>query len=197
MSQTATGARVAVPLSPAEELARLKNRGAMIVSFFALLLALFSITSNGNSGAMLNATLSLNDTWAFFQAKSVKQSIAQASLDAVTREFRRADLSPAERTALLAQQTEYHNTIDRYESDPKSNEGKKQLVQRAESLEAQRDLMKRKGFYFSLGTGLIQVGMVLCSAGMLSGRKELLQMALLAGSIGSLLFANGFLGIAI
>ena len=67
-------------LSRSEGEAIMKGRSSVVISCCAALLALAAMLSNNNSSRILNDTLSANDTWAFYQAKSIKQQIKQENI---------------------------------------------------------------------------------------------------------------------
>ena len=85
--------------------------------------------AGGNSSKVLNNTIDANNTWAFYQAKSIKQTLAEQSLDDAVA---RGDKAKAEK--LKAK-------IERYESDPKTGEGKVELMAKARKLEAERAVL--------------------------------------------------------
>ena len=104
------------PLSRSEREAQIKDKAGWLITVLAALLAINTYISSGNSSKVLNNTISANNTWAFYQAKSVKQTLAEmARDDAIDRkQFDKADKLTAK--------------IDRYESEPATGEGKKELM---------------------------------------------------------------------
>jgi hypothetical protein len=103
------------PLSRSEKEAQIKDKAGWVIVVLAALLAINTYMGNGNSGRVLNNTIDANNTWAFYQAKSIKQTLAEQSLD---NAIARKDTVKAEK--LKAK-------IDRYESDPTTGEGKREL----------------------------------------------------------------------
>ena len=65
--------------SRSEKEAKIKDKAGWVITVVAALLAVNTYLGNGNSGKILNNTILANDTWAFYQAKSIKQSIAEMS----------------------------------------------------------------------------------------------------------------------
>jgi type IV secretory pathway VirB10-like protein len=114
------------PLRPARE-AKMKDRAGMVISVFALILAVNAWYGNKLSSATLNDTIAANDVWSFYEAKSIKQMLAEQSLDdAIVRK-------DTDKIAKLEAK------IARYESDPKTGEGKVELMAKAKAIEAERD----------------------------------------------------------
>jgi hypothetical protein len=89
------------PLSRSEREAKIKDKAGWVITVIALLLAVNTYIANGISGSVLTNTIKANDTWNFYQAKSIKQSIAEGQLEDAK--------DPKRRTELQAK-------IDRYES---------------------------------------------------------------------------------
>jgi hypothetical protein len=160
------------PLSRSEREANIKDKAGWLITVLAALLAINTYISSGNSSKVLNNTISANNTWAFYQAKSVKQTLAEmARDDAVDREqFDKADKLTAK--------------IDRYESEPATGEGKKELFAKARALEAERDQIRKSGPWMTFAGSAFQIAIVLLTASILA-----VSMSLYFASIGVGLFA--------
>jgi hypothetical protein len=149
-------------MSRSEGEAVMKGRGAVTISVFALLLAVFSLISNGNSSKILSNTLSINDTWSFYQAKSIKQNIYEL----------RAEPDP--------------KVLARYENE------KKEIMAEARKLEADRDEAKKRSPWYSMAITFLQIAMVLSSTSILAVSMELLWASVGCSIFASMLFANGY-----
>ena len=97
-------------------LSKFKERAGWIITVFAALLAMNSLLDGGNSAQILDDTIEANNMWAFYQAKSIKQNLTEMRYDDA---IYNKNLKKAE---------ELKVKIDRYESDPKTGEGKKELL---------------------------------------------------------------------
>ena len=96
--------------SRSEREAHIKDRAGWTITVIAALLAVNTYIANGISSSVLTNTIKANDTWNFYQAKSIKQTIAEnARDDAIARK-------DSKRVQELTAK------IDRYESDPVKNE---------------------------------------------------------------------------
>ena len=62
--------------SRSEREAQLKDKAGWVITVFAALLAVNTYISNDHSSTILNNTIKANDTYSFYQAKSIKQSLA-------------------------------------------------------------------------------------------------------------------------
>jgi len=125
------------PLSRSEREALIKDKAGWVIVVFAALLAINTYMGGSNSGKVLNKTIEANNTWAFYQAKSIKQTLTEMRYDeeVSAKDSKRAD-------ALKVK-------IDRYESDPATGEGKKELMAKARKLEDDRAVAKQRSPWYT------------------------------------------------
>jgi hypothetical protein len=165
--------------SRSEREAKLKDKAGMVISVFALLLAVNSWYGGTLSSKTLNNTIASNNIWAFYQAKSIKQTLAEQSLDDATY---RGD---KEKMAKLQAK------IDRYESDPKTGEGKKELFEKARHLEAERDEAKKRSPWIGYASTMYQLSIVVLSASILAVSMAMFWGSFFVAGLGLLLSAQG------
>lgn len=165
--------------SRSEREAAIKDKAGWVITVLAALLAINTYIANGNSSKVLNNTIKANDTWAFFQAKSIKQTLAEMSYDDA---IDRGQTGKAER--LKAK-------IERYESDPASGEGKKELMAKARALEAERDEIRKKGPWLTFAGSGFQIAIVLLSASILAVSMALFWASIWVGGAAALLMSQG------
>jgi hypothetical protein len=167
------------PLSRSEREAHIKDRAGWVITVVAALLAVNTYIANGISSSVLTNTIAANDTWNFYQAKSIKQTIAEnARDDAITRKDTKkvADLM---------------SKIDRYESDPVKNEGKQELMAKAKALEAARDEAKLHSPWLTFSGSAFQLSIVLLSASILAVSMGMFWSSIGVGLIGAILMSQG------
>lgn len=165
--------------SRSEREAHIKDRAGWVITVIAALLAVNTYIANGISSKVLTNTIRANDTWNFYQAKSIKQTIAEnARDDAVARK----DTKKAE---------ELTAKIDRYESDPVKGEGKRELMARARALEAERDEAKLHSPWLTFAGSTLQLSIVLLSASILAVSMGMFYASIGVGLIGAVLMAQG------
>ena len=166
-------------LSRSEREAQIKDKAGWLITVLAALLAINTYISNGNSSKVLSNTINANNTWAFYQAKSVKQTLAEmARDDAVERnQVEKAD-------KLIAK-------IDRYESEPATGEGKKELMAKARALEAERDEIRKSGPWFTFAGSAFQIAIVLLTASILAVSMSLYFASIGVGIFATLLMSQG------
>jgi uncharacterized membrane protein len=164
------------PLSRSEREAQIKDKAGWVITVLAALLAVNTYVANGFSGSVLTNTIKANDTWNFYQAKSIKQSIAEGQLEDAKDPKRRAELEAK---------------IARYESDPVKGEGKKELMAKAQKLEADRDEAKKHSPWLTFAGTALQLAIVLLSASILAVSMRMYYASIVVGAIGSILLSQG------
>ena len=165
--------------SRSEREAAIKDKAGWVITVIAALLAVNTYISSGNSSKVLNNTIKANDTWAFYQAKSIKQTLAEQSLDDA---IARKDTAKAEKMKAK---------IERYESDPATGEGKKELMAKARALEAERDSVRRSGPWMTFSGMSYQLGIVLLSASILAVSMPLFWGSIAVSAVGAFLMSQG------
>jgi hypothetical protein len=158
---------------------KIRSRAGMIINVFAALLAFNTYIAGSLNSTILNNTIKANDVWSFYQAKSIKQSMA---------EYAKED---AQRLGEQYRVTELTARIDRYESEPATNEGKKELFVQAKKLEAERDVAKQKSPWIGYASTAYQLSIVLLSTSILTVSMALFWGSFVMAGIGILLMTQG------
>jgi hypothetical protein len=166
------------PLSRSEREAQIKDKAGWVIVVFAAFLAINTYLGSGNSGRVLNNTIDANNIWAFYQAKSIKGTLAEMALDDA---MARKDVP---RIAELSRK------IARYESDPVTGEGKKELMARARALEADRTVAKQRSPWYTYAGSLLQIAIVLLTASILSVKNSLYRASIGVGGFAILLMSQ-------
>jgi Domain of unknown function (DUF4337) len=171
-----------------------KNRTALTISVLAMVLA---ISSLGGSNAAKEATqenILAANAYAFYQAKAIRQtSLKIAAADLELQLLRDAAMPAAVKEAFQKKIDEYKKTSDRYESEPETKEGKKELLARAKAHEASRDHALRQDPWFDYGEGMLQIAIVLLSVSIIGSIPALFLAGSVLGALGLLSTVNGFL----
>ena len=167
------------PLSRSEREAHIKDKAGWVITVIAGLLAVNTYIGNGLSSKVLNNTITANNMYSFYQAKSIKQTLAEQSLeDAVARK----DTAKAEK--LQAK-------IERYESDPATGEGKKELLAKSKALEAERDDVRKHTPWLTFAGSSFQLSIVLLSAAILAVSMGMFYASIGVGLAGLLMMTQG------
>lgn len=129
-----------------------------------------------------------SDQWAFFQAKSIRQSLYLTQKDKLQLE---ADLLPPGRNQ---QAKRYQTAIDGADAKISKYEKEKSEIQLdARRLEKQRDEAQRHAQPFGLAVIFLQVAILISSIAGLLKRKAIWYVALPIGVLGLFYFADGFM----
>lgn len=177
---------------------RFNNLAALIIATMAAVLAIGGLGGGNATDDMIISNIRASDTWAFYQAKNLRQTMYEIELAELETRLPQAG---AERTALEARIAEARATIARYDdepdpaapSDPLRGEGKRQLSAQARAFEAARDVAVAKDDNFDLAEVALQLALVLGSVAILATNRRILVAAGLLGAVGALLTLNGFL----
>lgn len=170
-----------------------KQRAAIFISFLAMLLAITSLGGQNASKDALNNNVLAANSFSFYQAKNIRQMSMALAADEIENAWSAMPgLSPEAQAALKKKMESYRATVARYESEPSTGEGKKELMARARAYEEVRDRALKQDPYFDYAEALIQIAIVLISASLVA---EVIWLAFVGGAlglIGGLLSLNGF-----
>ena len=165
---------------PASDRVRMiKSKAGLIINVFAALLAFNMWLQGSLNSKVLNNTIQANDLWVFYQAKSIKQTLAEMSYDDAVA---RGDKAKAEKMKAK---------IERYESDPEKGEGKKELFAKAKALEEERDVAKKHGPWMTFAGTSYQLAIVLLSASILAVSMSMFFASIGVSVLGFLLMSQG------
>ena len=184
----------------AEATEKFRNMAALIIAIMAMLLAVGSLGGGNATDDMVYGNIKASDTWAFYQAKNVRQTTYRLAAERLEMELADPTLNATERQAAQAQLAKYRETIARYdnEPDPKApadslkGEGKQQLAAQARSYEAVRERAEAQDGNFDYSEVFLQLAIVLGSVAILASSRAVLTMSLVLGAIGAVLMVNGF-----
>ena len=164
----------------AEHAAGSNKKVALLISVLALFLAISEMLGKGAQTEGLDANIKASDTWAFYQAKTIRMTTLETAAQTL-----KADLpsvtDPAAREAKQKLVERWEKTAARYDSDPEKHEGRKELMEHARELEAERDVSLTKYHHYEIASAAIEIGIVLASASVITG---MIALAWLAGGLG-------------
>lgn len=164
-----------------------------IALLVAILAAMLAITEMGGKSAQTHALASHIDAsnlWSFFQAKTVRQTTLRTAADAVDAQFK--DGTQPMPAGVKTQLDTWRQTAQRYETEPETNEGRKELAARAKIKEAVRDKALSAYHMFEYGSAALQLAIVLAGAAALTSVAWLTVVSSGLGVIGFLFGVLGF-----
>ena len=173
---------------------RFKQRAAILISVLAMLLAITSLGGNNATKEAATSNVLAANFYNFYQAKNVRQTAIMLSADQIELAVLNDQSIPEDAKAALRKKVEdYRKTVARYESEPETSEGKKELLAKAKEHETRRDRALRQDPYFDYAQALLQIAIVLISVSIISELGWLVAAGGVLGVAGALLMVNGFL----
>ncbi|RDJ20802.1 DUF4337 domain-containing protein [Bosea caraganae] len=158
--------------SPATEAAENHGGGnkriALLIALLALLLAFSEIGGKSAEQDALARNIEASNLWAFFQAKTIRSTTVRTAAEEMEAGMVGVT-DPAARERMQKRIDDWLKTVARYESEPETNEGRKELVVRAKAAEAQRDISSARDDKYDIASGLLQIAIVISSAAIITG----------------------------
>jgi hypothetical protein len=166
---------------------------AIYVGVVAMLLAISTLGGAEATKEMLNANIQASDTYAFYQAKYIRQTLYQVAASELELQTGTGALSGDQGAKAGELIKRYRDTATRYESDPTSGEGKKELMAKAKKWEGKRDHAEAQIPNFEYAEALFQIAIVLGSVAIVAASVWLVGLSGLLALGGILLTINGYL----
>lgn len=172
---------------------RFKQRAAVGIAILAMLLAITGLGGANAGKEATNNNIYAANTYAFYQAKNIRQTDYNLAADAIELAFmQEASLSAEAKAGLKAKADAYRKTAARYESEPETKEGKKELMVKAKEFENKRDHALKQDPYFDYAEALLQIAIVLISVSIVATLPWLALFGAIVGGVGGLLMVNGY-----
>jgi hypothetical protein len=114
----------------------------------------------------------------FFQAKTVRQTVVRTAAEELDAQYKDAANMPV---AVKAQIEQWRKTAQRYDTEPETNEGRKELMARAKMHEAKREEARAAYHLFEYGSAAFQLAIVLAGA---SALTAVAWLAFVSGGLG-------------
>jgi hypothetical protein len=156
---------------------------AMLISALALLLAIAEMLGKSAQTDALKYNVEASNTWAFFQAKSIRKTTMETAAEQMDVDVQLAR-DPSVRQILEQRVNAWKAHAARYESEPESGEGRKELMAKAKALEQKTARALAKYHNFEYGSAAFQIAIVLASSFIITGVAQLLWSAIGLGVIG-------------
>ena len=167
------------------------RRIALLIAVLALFLSFSETLGKSAQTEAIDANVKSSDSWTFFQAKDIRRTTLNTAADQTA--LLAANMAdPTAKAAIDKQIEAWRATAARYESEPKTGEGRKELAERARKQEEERELVLAKYHHYELASAAFQVGIVLASATVITGIVALAWLGGALGIIGLVLTLFGF-----
>lgn len=151
----------------AREAAESNRNIALLIAVLALFLSFSETLGKSAQTEAIAANVKTSDTWAFFQAKDIRRTLLNVAADQ-TALLTATVTDAAAKVAIDKQIATWRQTAARYDSDPKTGEGRKELAERAREEERSRDLAMARYHHYELASAAFQIGIVLASAAIIT-----------------------------
>jgi hypothetical protein len=170
-----------------------RKGAAIFVGVMGMLLAIAALGGEWAMKDTINANIRASDTWAFYQARNIRQTSYQIASEELQMSLAANPTMPAEaRDAIAKRIREYQALVARYESDPEKHEGKKELQAKARELEQEREVSQTKDLNFDFARAFYEIAIVLGSVSIVAASRALLWLCGGLAMVASALSANGF-----
>jgi hypothetical protein len=160
------------------------KRVALLISVLALVLAFSETLGKSAQTAALAYNVEASNLWAFFQAKTIRQTTLRTAAEQV-------ELLVSSENA-RKQVSKWRDTAQRYQNEPETNEGREQLAARAKEAEKRRDTSMAAYHHYELASAAVQIAIVLASASIITTMPLLAWTAAALGLVGVAFCAIGF-----
>jgi hypothetical protein len=171
-----------------------RKRDKWVAIYISVLAVLIAIAATGSNDAMKTAQqagFGVNDNYAFYQAKTIRQQQTKIASDQLElKQQETPNLPESAQKLLKSSKSEYDREIARLESNRRN--GKRELLAKAESCENERSLALAQHPFYDYAMAMLQIAIVLASASIITGTRLLLGASGAVGIFGVLLFLNGY-----
>jgi hypothetical protein len=159
---------------------------ALTTVVFAVCATLSTLKGGGYSTRAVMSQSQASDQWSHYQAKSIKGYLYELQKEKLEVDAKMMK-GGALRADLEKRISSYGDKIKRYDDE------KKEIMKKAEDLEAMRNESQKHSGAFGLAAMFLQIAILLSSIAALMKQKYFWFIGMGAGCIGLLYFVNGFL----
>jgi hypothetical protein len=164
---------------------------ALLIAVLALFLALSETLAKSAQTSALSYNIEASNLWAFFQAKTIRMTTLRTAADAAEGELKH-ERNAAKAATLKKQIDDWRSTAAKYDSEPETREGRKELSTRAKTAEQNRVRAMAAYHYYELSSAALQIAIVLASAEIITGVAVLVWIS---GGLGVLAVILGAIGL--
>ena len=137
---------------------------ALQIAILAVVLAFSETLGKGAQTSALSYNIEASNLWSFFQAKTIRQTTMRTAAESLEAQFGDKATDPVRK-----QIETWKKTAERYQSEPETNEGRKELASRAKKAEEKRDRSLAAYHHYETASAAVQIGIVLASAEVITG----------------------------
>jgi hypothetical protein len=168
------------------------KRVALLIAVIAAALAFSETLGKSAQTAALSYNVEASNLWSFFQAKTIRMTTLRTASETLEVDLARESNARA-KEAMEKRIAEWRKTAARYDSEPDTREGRKELAARAKESEQKRDVSLAAYHHYELSSAALQLAIVLATANIITGVAFLLWGSLGLGVAGVVFILIGFL----
>jgi hypothetical protein len=154
---------------------------AVTLSILAVLVAIATLLGHRASTEVVVLQNKATDQWNLFQAKNIR-SHEMASVADLLGTLTTVDKEKAETL-----KEKYSKEAERYDKE------KEQTSEQAKELEAERDLVDRRGDRYDAGEVILEIALIICSLTLLTKKRIFWLSGIALGLVGLVVTLSGFL----
>lgn len=163
---------------------------ALLITVLGLFFVFSEIYSNDSQAVATAKNIEASNLWSFFQAKTIRRQVLQTNAEQLEVNVL-AVQDPVVKEAMQKRIESWKAAAARMESEPETKEGRKELMARALIAEKARDLAVLRKEHYELAAALLQLGIVLASAMVITGMTWLGSLSGLLGIFGIFFMTMG------
>jgi uncharacterized protein DUF4337 len=164
---------------------------ALLIAVLALVLTFSETLGKSAQTSALGHNIEAANLWAFFQAKTVRMTTVRTAAESAETQLALAT-DPRGQEALQKRIGDWKKTAERYDSEPETQEGRKELSARAKHAEERRDQALAAYHHYEMASAMSQIAIVLASAAIITGVSALVWISCALGLVGLAFCAIGF-----
>ena len=177
----------------AEADANFRKLTGIYLGIIAMLLAITTLGGSNATKVMLNANIQASDIYGYYQSKYIRQTTYRLAADQLEAELAAQPGMPEAAKARIEDAVKHWRaTAERYESDPASGQGKKELLATAKGWETRRDRAAERDPNFDFAEALFQIAIVLGSVSIVAASRPLVKLSGALAVLATLLMINGY-----
>lgn len=159
---------------------------ALLIAALALMLAFAEAGNGNNENASIDLNIESANLWSFYQAKTIRMTTMLTAADQGELDLLKIS-DPAQQEATRKQIEKWRATAKRYDTEPETGEGRKELSARAIQKQEERKITMQKKELYEVAAKAFQIGIVLASAMIITGLMPLVWASVLLGISGIVL----------
>jgi hypothetical protein len=164
---------------------------ALLIAVLAAVLAFSETLGKSSQTEALSRNIEAANLWSFFQAKTIRMTTLRTAGESMEIDLARTT-GPA-KEAMEKRIAEWKKSAARYDSEPETGEGRKELAARAKAAEAKRDKSLAAYHHYEIASAAVQIAIVLASANVITAAAFLLWGSIGLGIVGVVFSLIGLL----